>query len=411
MESCGEEGRGETRRGEKPLMHETSEEYHRPIMSSRNALSLELAGLPEALRARLAAHGFDERRFLALADRLDPSFADQNRLKGPVEAPADDELLRIPDTGAEEARLRARGEEALSRGEVAMVVLAGGMATRMGGVVKALVPAVLGRTFLELRLRENETVGRRYGKPVPLWLMASDATHEPTTAALKRYGAGAHVATFVQDLSLRLTPEGALFRDDAGAPSTYATGHGDLPDALRRSGLLGRHRAAGGTVVWIANLDNLGATVDPVILGLFLEQRDRGKKVMVEVCDKAPLDKGGGPVHAEGTLQVVEEFRLPVGFDASRIKVFNTNTVLVDAAALDETAIDWTWFRVEKAAHGRKAIQFERLVQELTRALPAAYVRVPRDGVTSRFLPVKDPEELARRGPELSAVATSRGML
>ena len=392
-------------------MHETSEEYHRPIMSSRNALSLELAGLPEALRARLAAHGFDERRFLALADRLDPSFADQNRLKGPVEAPADDELLRIPDTGAEEARLRARGEEALSRGEVAMVVLAGGMATRMGGVVKALVPAVLGRTFLELRLRENETVGRRYGKPVPLWLMASDATHEPTTAALKRYGAGAHVATFVQDLSLRLTPEGALFRDDAGAPSTYATGHGDLPDALRRSGLLGRHRAAGGTVVWIANLDNLGATVDPVILGLFLEQRDRGKKVMVEVCDKAPLDKGGGPVHAEGTLQVVEEFRLPVGFDASRIKVFNTNTFLVDAAALDETAIDWTWFRVEKAAHGRKAIQFERLVQELTRALPAAYVRVPRDGVTSRFLPVKDPEELARRGPELSAVATSRGML
>ena len=392
-------------------MHETSEEYHRPIMSSRNALSLELAGLPEALRARLAAHGFDERRFLALADRLDPSFADQNRLEGPVEAPADDELLRIPDTGAEEARLRARGEEALSRGEVAMVVLAGGMATRMGGVVKALVPAVLGRTFLELRLRENETVGRRYGKPVPLWLMASDATHEPTTAALKRYGAGAHVATFVQDLSLRLTPEGALFRDDAGAPSTYATGHGDLPDALRRSGLLGRHRAAGGTVVWIANLDNLGATVDPVILGLFLEQRDRGKKVMVEVCDKAPLDKGGGPVHAEGTLQVVEEFRLPVGFDASRIKVFNTNTFLVDAAALDETAIDWTWFRVEKAAHGRKAIQFERLVQELTRALPAAYVRVPRDGVTSRFLPVKDPEELARRGPELSAVATSRGML
>ncbi|MBK6694624.1 MAG: UTP--glucose-1-phosphate uridylyltransferase [Myxococcales bacterium] len=163
--------------------------------------------------------------------------------------------------------------------------------------------------------------------------------------------------------------------------------------------------------MWIANLDNLGATVDPVILGLFLEQRDRGKKVMVEVCDKAPLDKGGGPVHAEGTLQVVEEFRLPVGFDASRIKVFNTNTFLVDAAALDEAAIDWTWFRVEKAAHGRKAIQFERLVQELTRALPAAYVRVPRDGGTSRFLPVKDPEELARRGPELSAVATSRGML
>jgi len=56
-------------------------------------------------------------------------------------------------------------------------------------------------------------------------------------------------------------------------------------------------------------------------------------------------------------------------------------------------------------------VQFERLLQELTAAMPAAYVRVPRDGVAARFLPVKDHEELARRRETIRAVAAARGMI
>jgi UTP--glucose-1-phosphate uridylyltransferase len=36
---------------------------------------------------------------------------------------------------------------------------------------------------------------------------------------------------------------------------------------------------------------------------------------------------------------------------------------------------------------------------------------VPRTGVDSRFLPVKDPQELEQRRPEIEAVARARGML
>ena len=39
-------------------------------------------------------------------------------------------------------------------------------------------------------------------------------------------------------MSLRLAADGSLFRDDRGDPSPYATGHGDLPDALAESGAL-----------------------------------------------------------------------------------------------------------------------------------------------------------------------------
>jgi UTP--glucose-1-phosphate uridylyltransferase len=284
-------------------------------------------------------------------------------------------------------------------------VMAGGMATRMGGVVKALVELADRTSFLDVRLSENKRASARATKPVPLWLMTSDATDGPIRAALKERNAPPHVRTFVQGLSLRLTESGEIFFDAKGNPSTYAPGHGDLPDALIRSGLLDEHIASGGEYVWMTNIDNLGATLDETLLGFFV---DSGKDLMVEVTDKLGSDKGGIPVHANGTLQVLEEFRLPKGFDASSVRVFNTNTFLARAKPLRETKVDWSFFEVQKKVDGMPAIQFERLLQELTAAMDTVYVRVPREGAEARFLPVKDPEELERRKSEIRAVLDAR---
>src|SRR5262249_2587149 len=141
---------------------------------------------------------------------------------------------------------RARGAEALARGEVALCVLAGGMATRMGGVVKALVDAVPSHTFLDLRLAENAHMSKVAGKRLPLWMMTSEATEGPIRAALGDRIDADDLTTFEQFVSLRLTPQGTLFHDEHGEPSVYSTGHGDLPDALRQSGLLQRFVARGG---------------------------------------------------------------------------------------------------------------------------------------------------------------------
>ena len=389
-----------------------------PPTSSADLRS-DLATLEPARRAELDRAGFDEARFLSLAATLREGDAAtrrdaRNRILGEVTAPREDELLRAPEAGsAEEARLAAVGEAALRKGELAFCVLAGGMATRMGGIVKALVEAIGGKTFLDLRLAENRGATALAGRPVPLWLMVSDATDEPTREALRKAGAPPHVRTFRQDTSLRLTPEGRLFRDAKGEPSVYSTGHGDTIDALRRSGFLRSFVDAGGKYVWIANLDNLGATIDRALLGLFIET---GRDVMVEVAEKEAGDKGGIPVHAPAPggarrLQVLEEFRLPRGFDAERVRVFNTNTFLVRAERLLDVKVEWGWFEVEKKVDGKTALQFERLLQEITSALDAAYVRVPRHGAGARFLPVKDFDELARRKGDLEAVVRARGML
>lgn len=379
-------------------------------------LKQQLASIDPALRARLDAAGFDERLFLDLAATLrdgDPEIRRRQRncVKGQVTPPAPGEIVSLPAPGTpEHERLRARGAAALAAGELAFCTMAGGMATRMGGIVKALVEVTDGHTFLSMRLAENRTASERAGRPVPLWLMTSEPTHGPLVEALKKANAPPHVACFMQNLSLRLAPDGTLFLDDEGKPSPYATGHGDLVDALRRSKLLDDFIARGGKYVWITNIDNLGASIDEALLGHFVEATERGIDVQCEVCPKAG-DKGGIPVHAEGKLQVLEEFRLPPDFDPTTVDVFNTNTFLVRAEPLARAPLSWTYFEVEKKVGGRVAIQFERLVQEITAHLRTIYVRVPREGEGARFLPVKDFDELARRRPDIERVARVRGML
>jgi UTP--glucose-1-phosphate uridylyltransferase len=375
---------------------------------------------------QLEAAGFDPEGLIALAAPLfarargdaTVSGEERNRIRGPVEPPRGGDIKEAPAPGsAAHERLAAVGLETLRRGQLAFCVMAGGMATRMGGVVKALVDALDGHTFLDLRLGENAAWSERVGCPVALWLMTSDATDAPIRDALARRDAPSHVATFTQGLGLRLTKEGRLFRGDDGEPSTYAPGHGDLPDALRRSGLLSSFVSRGGKYVWIANLDNLGATIDQALLGHHIEQ---GRDIQVEVTAKMADDRGGIPVWTDATddgglvvrrLQVLEEFRLPNGFDANAVRVFNTNTFLVNADALLHKRVRYCWFEVEKKVGNRIAVQFERLVQELTGAMEATYVRVPRDGDASRFLPVKDFDELARRKGQIRAVAKARAML
>lgn len=356
----------------------------------------ELAALPPAIAAAFAAHGFGADWLIARAETIGRS----NRVDADVAPPGP--LSPAAPTAAHVAL----GEQLLARGEVAFCVLAGGMATRMGNVVKALVEIAPGLHFLEARRREQAAILRRLGTAPWLWLMVSEATRAPIQAAL---GAdAAHVATFDQNVSLRLDPSGALFRTATGEPSLHATGHGDVIDGLRRSGLLPRFVAGGGRFVFVTNLDNLGATLDPGLLGWFAAQQT---PLLVELCDKAPGDRGGIPVDVAGRIQVLEEFRLPRSFDPTTVGVFNTNTMWLDARALQGVEHPWSWFSVEKQVDDRPAVQFERLLGELTAALPTRYVVVPRDGTASRFLPVKDRAELDARRDAILTVLRARGIL
>ena len=375
------------------------------------ALSLDqqLAELPPDVQARLQHHRFDKEWFKQLAGRLGTESAEDNFVKGAISAPATTDLAKLPEVGsAEHERLTQLGEQALREGRVALLVLAGGMATRMGGVIKALVDAIPGKSFLDLRRAEMRALERRYGAAPPLWLMTSHSTDAGIREALGDDLDGQSIATFTQHLSLRVTPAGNVFFDKKGQPSEHAPGHGDLPDALRESGLLDTFVKRGGQVIMATNIDNMGGTLDPVAIGFHLAH---GKPVTAEVVDKLASDRGGIPARVDGTLCILEEFRIPPSFDPKTVRVFATNVFYFDAQALLDLDMKWTYFTVHKKADDQPVVQFERLVNEVTSYLPTAYVHMPRDGVLSRFLPVKDNDELALREAEITAVAKARGII
>ncbi len=358
-------------------------------------------------RALLDRFGFREDVLAGLVAGL--ARGSSNALRGRVEPPAPGDVSALPAVGsAERQRLSSIGERALAAGKVGAVILAGGMATRFGGVVKAAVPAVRGRSFLDLKIADLAHVAARTAGRLPCYLMtsfATDARVRELAAALT--SERVPIETFAQGISLRVTRDGAPFVEADGSASPYAPGHGDLTFALRASGAMRRFRDAGGEILFMSNVDNLGATLDPAILGMHLE---RGAAVSAEVVRKESGDKGGAPARVDGVAQIVESFRFPPGFDQDTIPVFNTNTFVLDARAIDRD-FELTWFVVEKTVEGKKVVQFERLVGELTALLPSAFVEVARHGDDGRFQPVKDPEELARRAPAIEALLRARGVL
>jgi UTP--glucose-1-phosphate uridylyltransferase len=328
---------------------------------------------------------FDEPLF----DRLRAQVADgtlseeSNYVRGQIEPLSDDALTHLDRTK------EAAGREAIERGEVAAAVLNGGMATRFGGVVKGIVEAVDGRSFLEWKLLDAEQAG------VPMVVMNSFATDEAT----REFVAALDVPTplfFSQSVSLRLNRDGSPFVDEDGNAVPYAPGHGDFVHSLRREGVLQELRAQGVRLLLLSNVDNLAARVDPAVVGAHLAA---GRPVTLEVTDKAPGDTGGAPALVDGKPMAVEGFRFPPDFDQDRIPVFATNCFVFDLDALDRD-YDLTWLYVEKNIAGRPAVQLEQLVNEVTRFQPTTFLRVPRAGPKGRFFPVKTPEDLeAAREP------------
>lgn len=365
--------------------------------------------IDDDVRQELERFGFDEEQLARFAKRAGETAT--NFVTGTITTCERGDLSTLParDT-PEHAALVARGEQALRDKQVGVVVLAGGMATRFGGVVKATVPVTQGRSFLDLKHADVRNEAARLGVAIPTYVMTSFSTHDRIVAQIREEKLerdDAKIVCFPQFVSLRLTPTGELYRDDSGEVSPYATGHGDLTFALRRSGVLARFRRAGGKLLMMSNVDNLGATLDPAIIGAHLTG---GAKVTVEVVRKDPGDKGGAPARVDGVPQVVESFRFPPAFDEDTIPQFNVNTFVFDAEAIDRD-FDLTFFRVEKKVGTAKVIQFERLVGQVTAFAPTHFLEVPRSGNDGRFQPVKDPEELQQRLPAITEILRSRGIL
>ena len=157
-----------------------------------------------------------------------------------------------------------------------------------------------------------------------------------------------------------------------------------------------RMRAAGVRSVIVSNVDNLAARVDPAIVGMHVLA---GTPLTVEVVAKE-RDTGGAPARVDGRPRLLEAMQFPPEFDQELVPVFNTNTSLITVEALAEPG-ELTWLVVEKTVAGEPVIQFERLYHELSAHVATTFLVCPRRGPRGRFLPVKEPADLAEIEPLL----------
>jgi UTP--glucose-1-phosphate uridylyltransferase len=380
------------------------------------------------LRPSVADFAFDAAAFDALRSRLERGYLSVETARLP-RPPDTLETLRNPPIRdfrtfgprvAEGERnlgqLAERGRYALRHGRAAVLILNGGMATRFGGVPKGVVPVVEGQpeSFLWIKLAQIAKLIRDLDATIPVIVMHSFATKAVSQAHLREIDwAGIPKPMrfeFSQSIMPRVTPRGEPIANLPGAESlpdtsVYAApGHGDTLLRLRASGVLAQLRQAGVEHMLVSNVDNLGAEMDPILLGGHIDAVDSGAHMSVEVVRREG-DRGGCVAVIAGRPVIVEGFRLPDDCDLERYPQFNTNTLWFWLSAIDRD-FDLDWFPVEREIEGPggesiPVVQFEQLIGQATEHLEAHYFEVDRE---RRFLPIKTQDDLIAASPRMRAM-------
>jgi UTP--glucose-1-phosphate uridylyltransferase len=316
------------------------------------------------------------------------------------------ELPEVCDLGG---RYRAAGLAALDRAVV--LKLNGGLGTSMGmSGPKSLLIAKEGLRFLDIIVGQVRHLQSEHGARLPLVLMDSFHTHEPTLEALARH------AHFRQDVPLSFLQHKIpkIRKADLGPAHWPADpskewcppGHGDLYIALSTSGMLQQLLAASYEYVFISNADNLGATLDLDILGYFAAE---GLPFLMEVAHRTKADSKGGHLaqRPDGGLILREIAQCPPDEleqfqDVARYAYFNTNNLWLHLPTLQRVlterhgVLGLPLIRNEKPVdptdpHSYRTYQLETAMGSAIGVFAGAQaISVPR----TRFIPIKKNNDL-----------------
>ncbi len=249
-----------------------------------------------------------------------------------------DEAIRPPSE--DEVIAAAALDQYIEAGRQAMpravrITLNGGLGTSMGlRGPKSLLPLKDNMTFLEIIMRQAASGGIRQV------FMNSFNTHTETLKALAAIPHDTAPLSFIQNKFPKILQSDLKPAKWPLAPALEwnPPGHGDIYTAIQTSGLLDRLLAEGCRYALICNSDNLGATLDPALLGFMAA---KAVPFMMEVARRTPADAKGGhlAVRSEGGLILRESAQFPTGSDGgdiNRYAYFNTNNLWVNLADLKD---------------------------------------------------------------------------
>jgi galactokinase/mevalonate kinase-like predicted kinase len=337
---------------------------------------------PEPLQELLRSHGFDRQqheqiRTALLAGRIGIA---QNRL--PQGTPI--ENVQLPDRRQMPRQRRqeqaALGAAAIRAGKVAVVTLAAGVGSRWtggAGVVKGLHPfcriAGRHRTFLEVHLAKSRRTARQFANPIAHLITTGYLTHQPIATAMaasQNHGySGPVLLSPGRAVGLRMVPtqrdlrfywnelpqqlldeqkqkvlesareslcqwarqmgEGSDYTDNLPFQCMHPVGHWyEIPNMLR-NGTLAQllQEQPQLTTLLLHNIDTLGASVDPELLGEHLESQ---ACLTFEVIPRRLEDRGGGLARVHGRLRLLEGLAMPDERLEFELSYYNSMTTWID---------------------------------------------------------------------------------
>ncbi|KAJ1981615.1 UTP-glucose-1-phosphate uridylyltransferase [Dimargaris verticillata] len=289
--------------------------------------------------------------------------------------------------------------------KLAVLKLNGGLGTTMGCVgPKSVIEVRDGMTFLDLTVQQIEHLNEASGAKVPLILMNSFNTDDDTRKIVQKYNShNLQITTFNQSRYPRIINDTLMPLPNAPSPNAngawYPPGHGDLFESFVNSGLVDQLLSQGKEYVFISNVDNLGAIVDPTILAHMQESQ---AEFLMEVTNKTKADiKGGTLIDYDGNVRLLEIAQVPSEHvddfkSIKKFKIFNTNNLWVSLKAI-KRVVESRELSMEIIVNhkttdgGQKVIQLETAVGAAIKHFKAAHgINVPRN----RFLPVKSTSDL-----------------
>lgn len=209
------------------------------------------------------------------------------------------------------------GRELIRTGKVAAFTVAGGQGTRLdfdGPKGAVVVTPVGGKTLFELFAETIKAARRRYGVPIPWYIMTSPANHEQTIEFLTSrafFGLPERdVILFSQGVLPVFGRDGKILMEAKHRIALSPDGHGGSLKALVKSGALGDMKARGVEIISYFQVDNpLVKPLDPLFLGLHAKT---GADMSIKVLSKADdLERVGNVCVAGGKTMVVEYSDFP----------------------------------------------------------------------------------------------------
>ena len=222
------------------------------------------------------------------------------------------ELAELDALSAAEG-LEAIGGEALSRGDVGVVLVAGGQGSRLGfdGPKGAyLLAPVSGASLFEIHARKILALEAKYGAEIPFYIMTSQINDAPTREFFAENGnfglAASRVLFFTQRMWPALSMDGKLLLDSKSNIFMSPDGHGGTITALQQTGMFADMDRREIKTLFYFQVDNpLVEIADPSFIGLHLKER---ADVSIKVCSKRDPEEGLGIVAQKGDRNYIVEY-------------------------------------------------------------------------------------------------------